>query len=74
MELYEAMIAGDHSTAHIKLLMLPMDLPHHTVTGAGFDLLQAMIRGNAENGFEAAHRVNRAASASEQSVNEDVGR
>jgi hypothetical protein len=33
-----------------------------------------MIRGNAENGFEAAHQVSRAASAGEHSVNEDVGR
>jgi hypothetical protein len=74
MELYKAMIAGDHSTLHIILLMLPIDLPHHPVTSAGFDLLQAMIRGNTDNGFEAAHQVSQAASAGEQLFNEDVCR
>jgi hypothetical protein len=55
-EFYKAMIVSDHSPVHIIFLMLPVDLLHHTVTGASFDVLQAMIRGNTENGFEAAHR------------------
>ena len=50
------MIAGDHPTVHIRFLMLPVDLLHHTVTGASFDLLQTVIRWNTENGFEAADR------------------
>jgi len=50
------MIAGDHSTVHIILVMLPVDLLHHTVTGASFDLLQTVLRWNTEKGFEAADR------------------